>query len=88
MHGTMAASKWSVLAACVGIYGDALKRSEQLSQEQLEGVASALAVGSYLALPAGLAYDALQHRHGAGPRSAARPAVRLSAGVGSPPSRS
>ena len=83
----MAGGKWSVLAASIGIqfccglgyafgiYGDALKHSLGLSQEQLEGLASALALGSYLALPAGLAYDSLQRRHGLGPRSAARPSA-------------
>jgi hypothetical protein len=56
------------LTYAFGIYGDALKTSCGLSQEQLEQLASALAVGSFLALPGGLAYDALQHRPVAGPR--------------------
>ena len=72
--------QWRALAAGIGIQfccglsyafsisGAALKERCGLDPEQLAALASALGIGSYLALPAGLAYDALQHRPALGPR--------------------
>ena len=48
------------LAYTFSIYSDALKKSFNLSQTQIAGIGTACNLGGYLALPAGLVFDALK----------------------------
>lgn len=73
-------NKWHVLAAAIvlqlaaglgysfSLYSDDLKRHFDYSQEQVQGIGSAINLGGYLSIISGLVYDCTAHHHGWGPR--------------------
>ena len=55
--------------AAFSLYASAVRIEFRYSQNQLQGIGSALITAGFLAIIPGLIYDRLKHRYRAGPRS-------------------